>query len=103
MRFISCKLTHIYPIIAIFPKTIAIRMKKLLELLIILSASVPCSKSNNPDMKKFFLMVPAFLAFLSVAAQNQKLNLEAPLQILDSHQRNASPRYASDVSFTMMF
>lgn len=53
-------------------------------------------------MKKFFLMVPAFLTFLSAAAQNQKLNFEAPIQILDNHQENASPRYASDASFTMM-
>lgn len=53
-------------------------------------------------MKKFFLMVPAFLTFLSAAAQNQKLNFEAPLQILDDHSGNVSPRYASDVSFTMM-
>ena len=53
-------------------------------------------------MKKFFLMVPVFLTFLSAAAQNQKLNFEAPLQILDNHSGNVSPRYASDVSFTMM-
>lgn len=47
-------------------------------------------------------MVPAFLTFLSAAAQSQKLNFEAPLQILDNNQGNASPRYASDVSITMM-
>ena len=53
-------------------------------------------------MKKFFLMLPAFLIFLSAAAQSQKLKFEAPIQILDNNQGKTSPRYASDVSITMM-
>ena len=50
-------------------------------------------------MKKIVLIATALLAVLSAAAQ-QKLNFEAPIQILSDS--GVSPRYSSDVSVTML-
>ena len=52
-------------------------------------------------MKKVLTMITAAMMVVSAAAQNRKLNFEAPIQILDN-QEIVSPHYASDVSFTMM-
>lgn len=50
-------------------------------------------------MKKIILIATALLTALSAAAQ-QKLNFEAPIQVQQSS--GSSPRYASDVSVTML-
>ena len=50
-------------------------------------------------MKKIILIATALLTTLSAAAQ-QKLNFEAPIQVQPSSE--SSPRYASDVSMTIL-
>ena len=50
-------------------------------------------------MKKIILIATALLTVLSAAAQ-QKLNFEAPIEVQPNS--GASPRYASDISVTML-